>query len=385
MPTYRTPGVYREDVALVPAARVRTGVPAFLGSTSTQAAAPVPVNTPRRLTSWSDFGQQFGVAGPDAYLAHAVRGFFQNDGAECYAVRLDPAVDATTALRQGLNAVRTLDDMDLVCAPDIVRVAPDAASAQRLQSEVLDHCDGQGDRFAILDSPRGAGVDDVLAHRRALRGASGALYYPWVRPEGGLPAPLRVVPPCGHVAGVYARTDRRAGVHRAPANAVLAGVADLERQLSSLEQERLNPEGVNCLRAFPGRGVRIWGARTVSPDPAWTYVGVRRLFQTAGRWIVREMADQTFEPNDARLWARIQRELTAYCDDLFRRGALRGDRAEEAFYVKCDAETNLQPVREAGMVVAEIGLAPVVPGEFVVARIVRDAAGVSLTGSPQAQ
>lgn len=382
MPPYQTPGVYREDAALLPPAALRTGVPAFLGYVSMQTAAPAPVYGTRRLTSWSDFGPQFGASGPDAYLAHAVRGFFQNDGAACYVVRLDPAVDATTALRRGLAALRTLDDIDLVCAPDILRVAPDAASAQRLQSEVLEHCDTQGDRFAILDSPPGAGVDDVLAHRRALRGASGALYYPWVRPEGALPPPLRAVPPCGHVAGVYARTDRQTGVHGAPANAALAGVADLERQVSSLDQDRLNPEGVNCLRAFPGRGVRVWGARTLSRDPAWAYIGVRRLFQATGRWIVREMADQTFEPNDARLWARIQRELTAYCSDLFRRGALRGGRPEEAFYVKCDAETNLRPVREAGMVVAEIGLAPVVPGEFVVARIVRDAAGVSLTGSP---
>jgi phage tail sheath protein FI len=179
---------------------------------------------------------------------------------------------------------------------------------------------------------------------------------------------------------VYARTDQRIGVHKAPANDVLQGVLDLEVNLTDAQQDRLNPEGINCLRAFPGRGIRVWGARTLSRDPAWTYVNVQRLFLTAGRWIERNMSSAVFEPNDPRLWARVGRELTAYFNDLLRRGALRGRTPQEAFYVKCDAETNPPEVRDAGMVVTEIGLAPALPGEFVVLRVIHGASGVSIAG-----
>jgi len=181
---------------------------------------------------------------------------------------------------------------------------------------------------------------------------------------------------------VYARSDQRIGVHKAPANEVLEGVLDLEAGVTDADQGRLNPVGVNCLRAFPGRGIRIWGARTLSNDSAWTYVNVRRLFLTAGRWIERNMTGVVFEPHDQRLWARIVRELTAYFNDLFQRGALKGQTVQEAFYVKCNAETNPPEVRDAGMVVTEIGLAPTVPGEFVVVRIIHGASGVTITAEP---
>ena len=139
-----------------------------------------------------------------------------------------------------------------------------------------------------------------------------------------------------------------------------------------------NPVGINCLRSFPGRGIRIWGARTLSSIEAWTYINVRRLFLTAGRWIARNMAGLVFEPHDLRLWVRIGRDLSAYFNDLFRRGALKGHSAAEAFYVKCDEDTNPPEVRDAGMVVTEIGLAPVVPNEFVVVRITHGPSGVAI-------
>jgi phage tail sheath protein FI len=134
------------------------------------------------------------------------------------------------------------------------------------------------------------------------------------------------------------------------------------------------------LRAFPGRGIRVWGARTLSSDPAWTYVSVRRLFLTACRWIERNMVGAVFEPNDPRLWTRISRELTAYFNDLFRQGALQGRTPQEAFYIKCDAETNPLEIREAGSVITEIGLAPGLPNEFVIVRIIHGASGVTITG-----
>ncbi len=372
MPTYPTPGVYREDVFLAPAAELRTGVPAFLGQAETGA-----VNTPHELTLWPQFGEEFGAPLSDGYLAYAVRGFFENGGQLCYVVRLDNALPPEEALRQGLAALEPLDTVDLVCAPDIMT---NPAQAPALQQEVLDHCDKAGERFAILDSVPDANPDEVLAQRQALRGTNGALYYPWIRVLDGPASTDGFTPPCGHVAGVYARSDRRVGVHKAPANEVLEGVLDLEINLTDAQQGLLNPQGVNCLRAFPGRGIRVWGARTLSGDSIWTYINVRRLFLTAGRWIERNMADAVFEPNEPRLWARISRELSAYFNDLFKRGALKGRTPQEAFYIKCDAETNPPEVREAGMVVTEIGLAPAVPNEFVVVRIVHGASGVTIAG-----
>lgn len=384
MPTYQTPGVYKEDVFPVPRGELRTGVPAFLGF-----ARKGSVNDPQVLTLWLEFEEIFGAPLSDGYLAYAVRGFFQNHGRMCYLVRLDDAVPPEEALLKGLAALASLGSFDLICTPDIMRarqpgsLPPEPVEVRMMQAAVLEHCDTLGDRFAIMDSLPGAEVDKVLQQRRGMSGTNGSLYYPWVDvgeriENGGIR--IKFVPPCGHVAGVYARSDQRVGIHKAPANDDLEGVLDLEVNLTNDQQDRLNPEGINCLRAFPGRGIRVWGARTLSVDPAWTYINVRRLFLMAGRWIERNMGGVSFEPNDPKLWARIGRDLTAYFNDLFRRGALKGRTAQEAFYVKCDAETNPLEVRDAGMVVTEIGLAPAVPNEFVVVRMTHGASGVTIAG-----
>ncbi len=172
------------------------------------------------------------------------------------------------------------------------------------------------------------------------------------------------------------------GVHKAPANFVLNGVVDLSLNLSNANQESLNPThqagGVNCLRILPGRGIRVWGARTLSQDANWCYVNVRRLFLTVGRWVERNLTNFTFEPNDLMLWIRIERELTAYLETLLAQGALQGNSPQEAFYIKCDAETNPPEVLDRGMVITEIGLAPTVPSEFIVVRLIQGETGVTL-------
>jgi len=373
--TYWRPGVYREDVVLAPPAELPTGVPAFLGRAVGGAA-----NRPERLTPGRPFAAVFGATPLGSWLAAAVAGFFANDGEQCFVVPLADG-DPEAALDQGLDALATLEEIDLVCVPDLFASftrASDLDAPLRMQNRVLAHCDAQGDRFAILDPPQGASLDRVGSQRQGLvggKGGNGALYYPWVKPVGG----SDFVPPCGHVAGVYARSDRRIGVHKAPANEILAGVVDLETALTDAEQAVLNPQGINALRAFPGRGIRVWGARTLASDP-WLYVNVRRLFLTAVRWIERNLADAAFEPNDPRLWSRISRELNVYFGRLFAAGALKGRTEAEAFYVKCDAETNPPEVREAGQVVTEIGLAPTLPNEFVIVRLIHGAGGVEVAG-----
>jgi phage tail sheath protein FI len=261
-----------------------------------------------------------------------------------------------------------------------------------LQQLAVKHCEDMGDRFAILDSPPSekldeAGKETSIAQVRAqwsdIDGYSGALYFPWIKVQGFEGGHV-LAPPCGHVAGVYARTDRRIGVHKAPANEVLEGVLDLQYNLTNGDQEILNPNGINCLRSFPGRGIRVWGARTLSGHAEWAYVNVRRLFLTAVRWIDWNMSDIPFEPDNPKLWKRIERELHTYFTDEFRAGALKGRTPDEAFYVKCDAETNPPELRVLGRVVSEIGLAATIPYEFVAVRLIHGARGTTISGPLQA-
>jgi len=372
---YRTPGVYREEIYPSAPVEFRTGVPAFLGFTH---AGEDKINRPLPLALWPQFEDHFGKPLSCGFVGHAVRGFFENGGSLCYVVALDDPQNPAEALRRGLEVLESLDTIDLVCAPDImIKQSPIII----LQQQLLAHCEKSGERFAILDSMPGLTVDEVLAQRQQLRGNNGALYYPWIDTgEKDMDGNIRYVPACGHIAGIYARSDTRIGVHKAPANEVLEGVVDLEVRVSDIEQNRLNPKGINCLRALPGRGIRVWGARTLSDSQAWIYINVRRLFLTAGRWIDRNMSQDVFEPNDPNLWARIIRDLGVYFNDLFMKGALKGATAEEAFYVKCDEETNPAEVRDAGQVIAEIGLAPTRPNEFIIIRIIHGANGITLAG-----
>lgn len=389
---YRTPGVYQRTVVLPGPDVLQTAVPAFLGYAT---SAPTdPSAAPPMLLGWSDFGPHVGQPRADSYLGPAVRAFFENGGQRCFVVALDDSRPPLDALEAGLDALDDLDAIDLVCAPDIMRPAEGAATPtsattplaarysadtmSAMQLAVLSHCERLGDRLAILDSVPGAGPDGVLAQRDLLTSFNGALYYPWLRLAAPV-TPATVVPPCGHVAGVYARSDRQAGPHKAPANEPLEGVLDLETDVDDAIQARLNPSGINCTRPFPGRGIRVWGARTLAPgqeqEPA--YVSTRRVILTAVRWLRRNTASAAFEPNDARLWARLDREVTAYCESLYRRGALSGGTPAEAYYVKSDGDLNPPEVRDAGLVVTEIGLAPARPREYVVVRVIHSASGVA--------
>lgn len=376
---YRVPGVYLEQIFPTPTPEFTTGVPAFLGLTKDKDGKgnDIPCYIPQLVTLWPQFGQFFGEPLPDSYLSDAVRGFFENGGRMCYVVRLK---DRTReALSQGLSAIELLNTIDLICTPDLMEreTNPDPLVVQQLQTTVLEHCQLRGDRFAILDTPKVSSFDDTKQQRQRLSSNNGALYFPWLKVDGN----TNCVPPCGHVAGIYASSDRRFGISRAPANYVIEGVLDLSCDLSDANLVDATQMGINCLRGLPGRGIRVWGAYTLSSDQNWRYINVRRLFLTISRWVELNLADVVFEPNDYRLWIRIQRELTAYCESLFQQGALKGTSPEEAFYVKCDVQTNPSGVQEAGMVVTEIGLAPIVPNEFIAVRLIQGEAGVTLLDS----
>lgn len=371
------PGVYKEEIFPASIPELITGVAAFLGF-----AQKGPINEPQRLTLWPQFVEIFGISVLEGYLYHAVEGFFSNGGNLCYVVRLkQEEISRKEALLIALRELESVDEVDLICAPDIWSGNLAKEQVQEMQSAILDHCDRMGDRFAILDSPNfpaGAQVSEILQHRQSLQSDNGALYFPWIKIESG-----SYIPPCGYVAGIYAKCDREVGVHRPPANYLLEGVLDVQIDLSEADFATLNPKNqvaqINCLRALRGRGIRIWGARTLSSDPAWSYISVRRLFLTVGRWCERNLADVAFEPNDYKLWVRIERELITYLQSLFDAGALKGNTSQEGFYVKCDSETNPPEIRDAGKVVTEIGLAPAIPNEFIVIRLIHGNAGVILT------
>lgn len=362
------PGIIREDVPpeRAPDAQA-SGVCALIG-----VAGDGPFYSPVALRRADQMGTAFGVAIPGANLAAAVAGFFACGGTACYAVRVDPADDDW--LDRALAALGPLDDADLVAVPDLT--AAPAARRQDLQRAVLEHCARAGTRFAVLDAPPGATAAETVTARAGLAGRFGALYFPWLRLADGT-----VVPPCGHVAGVYAAGDAARGVGSAPANRELAGVYDLVPAPTEAELAELVGAGVNPLRALPGRGLRIWGARTLagSEEPEWTAVGVVRLFLSVTRWLAASGTALAFEPNDLPLWVRVRRELTERLWQLWRQGGLAGASPDAAFYVKCDAETNPPEVRVAGLLVTEVGLAPTVPAEFVVVRLVQQGADLTVS------
>lgn len=271
--------------------------------------------------------------------------------------------------RRGLAAFEEIDEISILYVPN-------AGAVTGLPEELIAHCERLKDRFAILDALQNAAVDALNPRNSDTKFA--AFYYPWIKvadPETGL---LRTVPPGGHVAGIYARTDAERGVHKAPANEVVRGAIDLEFQITKGEQDILNPKGVNVIRAFPGRGIRVWGARTMSSDPAWKYVNVRRLFNFLEESIDEGLQWVVFEPNDEKLWGRVRRTVTEFLTRVWRDGALMGVKPEEAFFVKCDRSTMTQDDIDNGRLVVLVGVAPVKPAEFVVFRIAQ-ASGEALT------
>jgi phage tail sheath protein FI len=287
--------------------------------------------------------------------------------------------------RTGFGGLETVDSITMVAVPDLMsayqRGVIDAEGVKTVQLAVISHCEQMGDRMAVLDPPPDLTAQQIRAWRQDEAGYDSkfaALYYPWITVFDPATGRTGTVPPSGHVAGVWARNDAERGVHKAPANEVIRGAVDLEIALSKGEQDLLNPIGVNCVRAFAGRGIRIWGARTLSSDPAWRYLNVRRLFNYLEESILIGTQWVVFEPNDDRLWASIRRNVTAFLAEEWRRGALFGRTAEEAFYVKCDRDNNPQQSIDLGQVICEIGVSPVKPAEFVIFQLAQFSDSTSL-------
>ncbi len=278
--------------------------------------------------------------------------------------------------RQGVEGLEVLDDVTMVCVPDLMTTMPgeklDLEMVKAVQTMMIAHCERLADRVAILDAPPDMNPQEIKKWRMETTGfdsSYAAMYYPWVKVMDPATDQVIQIPPSGHIAGVWARNDNTRGVHKAPANEVVLGAVGLSYQTTKGEQDTLNPNGVNCIRAFPGRGIRVWGARTLSSNPSWRYINVRRLFNYVEKSIEGGTQWVVFEPNDRKLWARVRRDVTAFLRMVWRDGALFGSSPSEAFYVKVDDELNPPESRDLGRLIIEIGLAPVKPAEFVIFRI----------------
>lgn len=271
-------------------------------------------------------------------------------------------VDSGSGQRTGIQAFLDNDVVSIMAVPGVTD--PD------VQLSLAAHCEKLNSRFAVLDMPRAAGtVQEILKHRHILDTTYAAFYHPWLKVFDPLDKQNICIPPSGSIAGIYARSDNTRGVHKAPANEVVQACVGLDMQFNTGQQDLLNPEGVNLIRAFPGRGILVWGARTASSDSRWKYVNVRRLFIFMEESIKANTNWVVFEPNDEMLWGRVRRTIEVFLDGLWRGGALAGSVPEEAFFVQVGRDTMSQDDIDNGRLICVIGAAPVRPAEFVIFRI----------------
>lgn len=404
---HMSPGVRIEEI---PGERsieaVGTSTAAFVGVAP---RADAHLNEACAVNNWSHFVKEYvpddnAVSTP---LSHAVAGFFQNGGSRCYVVNM-AAGDAIAGMdkpkRTGLKLLEEIDDVSIVAAPGY----SDVAAHEALQT----HAEKMGNCFVILDPPATVPDVDLLKtvetatippspgkkgggggdgdggsapppsglRPRVSKDGRAAIYYPnlWIADPLSAKGDLVQTSPSGFMAGVYARTDKERGVHKAPANVTLRGVLKLTHRVTDAEQADLNSAGINVIRFFRREGVLVWGARTLAEESSeWRYLNVRRLTIMLEESILRATTWAVFEPNDMGLWKSLRFEISNFLTRVWRDGALRGATPEEAFFVKCDAETNPPEVVDAGQVVVVIGFAPSKPAEFVIIRIGQHAGGGS--------
>ncbi len=336
-----------------------------------KAPTPPPFNLPALQTEESLRGGKDGVGGASA--ADFI-GWDRGPGDRC-----------------GLHAFEDVDEIGILCAPDLCALPgvalknadkplqkvqvlrPESLRDEReleaIQQEIVTFCERKKTVFALLDAPPNLDADQVLDWRARFDSKYAACYWPWLRILDPLSKSVKVVPPCGHVAGLYARSDREQGVHKAPANDTLNDVIALDRDVSKDVTDQLAPEGVNCIRALRGRGIRVWGARTLSSDKQWEHINVRRLFIMVERSIADGTEWAVFENNDWYLWKAVEREISRFLTVIWKEGMLLGAVPEQAFFVRCNETTNPPETRNVGELVCDIGIAAVRPAEFIVFRI----------------
>lgn len=264
--------------------------------------------------------------------------------------------------RTGIQAFIENSDVSLMAVPGV--------TMPEVQMSLIAHCENLKSRFAVLDMPKDRKkTDELLEYRDMFDSNYAAMYHPWVQIFDPLSKKNIIAPPSGSVLGIYARTDTAVGVHKAPANEVVRACTGLASSYNTAEQDLLNPKGVNLIRSFPGRGIRVWGARTVTSNATWKYINVRRLFIFLEESIRANTNWVVFEPNTEALWGRVKRTIEMFLASVWRSGALAGTSPSEAFFVEIGRSTMTQDDIDNGRLICVIGVAPVKPAEFVIFRI----------------
>ena len=377
MPEYLAPGVFVEEIS----ARTRTiepaGTPAtvFVGPTARGRSGAMS----EVLGSFAAFQRAYGGLGALRigggqrlvnHVAHAARCFFAEGGRQLRVVRVAGGDGRSASLRgyqSALRAVTRLEGLRTVAAPGSSALP---ALADDVRQALIDHAAQAGGRsLALLDPDPSTSGQSVQAMAAALDSPDAALYYPWLKVRSPTTGRDLLLPPCGAVAGIIARVDRIQGLHKAPANEPIGIATGLERAPSAAETDQLKPAGVSVLRQFPARGIRVWGARTLSSDPEWRYLNVRRYYAYLEHSIDKGTQWAVFEPNDEPLWAQVRHVVSGFLLDEWRAGRLMGRKPDEAYFVKCDRSTMTARTIRARRLVALVGFAPLRPAEFVVLRI----------------
>ena len=329
---------------------------------------PSAVSPPSLLLALTTTPNKFLAGGTDGLLpaADAARSSFAGEEA-------DPDVASMKAT--GLAALGEIDDVAIVALPDAGDLGDEDVSFTA-HSALVAHCQNLRYRIGIVDGLKDASLNAIRRYRGRYDTKYAAMYDPWIelldplqRPAAGVAPDRLLLPPSGFVAGIYARSDFERGVHKAPANEVVLGLTRFEVNINKGRNDVLNPDGINALRFFEGRGNRVWGARTMSSDPEWRYVNVRRLFIYLEHSIDKATQWAVFEPNNEQLWANIRRTVEDFLLVVWQSGALMGEKPEKGFFVRADRTTMTQNDLDNGRLIVLIGVAPTYPAEFVIFRI----------------
>jgi len=394
--TYVSPGAFLEESARdrETVSGAPTAVVAFIGSTQIG-----PFDAPTPLTSWVEFESTFGNFSEDSYLAHAVYGFFENGGGVCYVVRVgagraDSAGDqrvvqtasnlgpadfiGSADVGTGLASLEVIEVVTMICAPDLMMAYQrgwiDLDGILLVQRAIIEHCERNGNRIAILDPPPDLDAEQILRWRvdTAMYDSSFAtLHWPWIKVDMRCDAPtskMSFIPPSGHIAGIWTRCDAERGVWKAPANQLVRGALALETTITGDDQVLLKPVGINCIRAFGTRGILVWGARTLSSESTWRYINVRRLIN----YLAQSIADGTnwmvSEPDDPAVMEKAREQVERFLVGVWRNGALFGTTSDEAFSVTCNDSSHDSSENAARSFTFDIAVAAV-PAEFIRFRV----------------
>ncbi len=373
-PRISYPGVYIEEIpsGIKKIRAVKTSITGIVGS-----FAEGPINTAKQVKNWKEYTHIFGQLNKKHLASYSVKQFFDNGGTTLWIVRTEPQISPTApALIKGIRALNNLKSLNMVCIPETHQLETRTASIVYREAISLTE---KHQAMYILDPPyqgRNSMAPSILtawiARQKTLRHSQVVIYAPSVQVRYPRTAKHTTrIPASGTVAGLWARIDHTRGVWKAPAGteAAFRNVQSLERLMTTQEMEGLTNNNVNALRRLPSNKIVTWGSRTLSSDPEWKYVPVRRLalfiessVQRGTQWVV-------FEPNDEPLWANIRQSVGNFLHGLFRKGAFQGSKTQEAYFVRCGQDTISANDQRLGRVNIMIGFAPLKPAEFIVLTI----------------